>query len=109
MFHFARAEIVQQRSPLLVFFQIFGDMLGEKDVPGVATIHHPLGHVDSRAREIRPFVHIHHPADRPAVDSHPNLQALIFLERAADLKGALRRRFRTCVKHQRHPVAGWDF
>ena len=33
----------------------------------------------------------------------------MFLERAADLHRALRRRFRTGVKYQRHPVAGRDF
>ena len=52
MLHFARTEIVQQRSPLLVFFEIFGDMLGEEDVPGIAAIHHPLRHVDSRTGQL---------------------------------------------------------
>ena len=33
----------------------------------------------------------------------------MFLERAADLNRALRRRFGTGVKDQRHAVAGWDF
>ena len=108
MFHFACAEIVQERSPLLVFFEIFGDMLGKKDVSGVAAIHHPLRHVDSGAGEIGPFIYIDHAANRPAVDSHPKLQARMFLERAADLHRALHRRFRTGVKDQRHPVAGWD-
>src|SRR5512132_4256093 len=32
----------------------------------------------------------------------------MFLESAADLHRALRRRFRTRVKCQRHPVASWD-
>src|SRR4029077_11269217 len=32
----------------------------------------------------------------------------MFLERAADLHRALRRRFWARVKYQRHPVAGWD-
>jgi hypothetical protein len=32
----------------------------------------------------------------------------MFAERTADLHGALNRRFRTRVKCQRHPVAGWD-
>src|SRR2546425_13322975 len=32
----------------------------------------------------------------------------MFLESAANLHRALRRRFRTRVKCQRHPVAGWD-
>ena len=77
-------------------------------MPGVATIHYPLRHVDSSAREIGPFVYIDHPANWPAVDSHPKLQAGMFLERAADLHRALHRRFRTGVKDQRHPVAGRD-
>jgi hypothetical protein len=97
-----------QRSPPLVFFQIFGDVLGKKNVPGVATIHHPFGQVDSSAREIRPFVYIDHAANGSAVDSHPELEARVFPERAADLHRALRRRFRIGVKDQHHSVASWD-
>ena len=77
MFRFVCAEIVQKRSPLLVFFEIFGDMLGKEDVPCVAAIHHPFAYVDSSAREIGPFIYIDYPANWPAVDSHPNLQARI--------------------------------
>src|SRR2546430_11752596 len=98
MLHFARTKIVQERSPLLVFFEIFGDVFGEKNVPGVPAIHHPFGDVDSSAREIGPFVYIHNSANGTAVDSHPKLEARMFLERAADLYRALRRRFRTCVE-----------
>jgi hypothetical protein len=83
-------------------------VFGDKNVPGFAAIHHPFGHVDSCAREIGPFVYIHNPADGTAVDSHPKLQGRMFLERAADLHRALRRRFRVGVKDQRHPIAGWD-
>ena len=54
------------------------------------------------------FVHIDHPANRPAVNPHPQLQAWMFLERAADLDRALRRRFRAGVKDQCHAVAGRD-
>ena len=54
------------------------------------------------------FVHIDHTADRSAVNSHAQLQARMFLERAADLDRALRRRFWTGVKDQRHAIAGWD-
>ena len=94
---------------MLVFFEVFSDMFREQDVSGVAAIHHPLRDVDSSAREIGPFGYIDHAANWSAMDSHPNLQARMFLQRAADLHRALRRRFRTRVKHQRHPVAGWDF
>ena len=106
--YFARTEIVQQRSPLLVFFEIFGDMLGKEDVPCVAAIHHSFCDVDSSAREIGPFIYIDHAANWPAVDSHPKLQARMFLECAADLHRALRRRFRIGVKDQHHPIASWD-
>jgi hypothetical protein len=37
------------------------------------------------------------------------LQALIVLQRAADLKGALRRFLGTPIEHQRHAIAGRDF
>jgi hypothetical protein len=109
VFHFACAKIVQERSPLFVFFQIFGDVFGDKNVPGVAAIHHPLRHVEAGTGEIGVTIHIYHTADRPAVHAHPKLQARMFLERAADLHRALRRRFGTGVEDQRHAVAGRDF
>jgi hypothetical protein len=77
-------------------------------VPCVATIHYPFGHVDSSAREIGPFIYIDHAANWSAVDSHPKLEARMFLERAADLHRALHRRFGIGVKDQHHPIASWD-
>ena len=50
VFHFASAKVMQERSPLLVFFEIFSHVLGKQNVSGVATIHHPLRHVDARRR-----------------------------------------------------------
>jgi hypothetical protein len=84
-------------------------MPGKENVTGVATIHYPLGQVDPGAGEIGALVYIHYPAHWPAVDSHPKLQAGMFLESATNLCRALRRRFGTSVKDQCHPVAGRDF
>ncbi|SRR6266851_650068 len=109
VFHFARAKIMQERAPTLVFFEIFGRMFGEKNVPGVTAIHYPLRHVDPSSRDVRPLVHVHYPTDWPAVNSHPKLETRMFLERATDLHRGVRRRFRTRVKYQRHPIAGRDF
>src|SRR5205814_4484913 len=95
MFHFACAEVVQERSPPLVFFEVFSDMLRQQNVAGVAAIHHSLRHVDPSAREIGPFIYIDHATNRPAVNSHPKLQAGMFLERTADLHRTLRGRFWT--------------
>ena len=47
VFYFAGSKVVQERSPLFVFFEILGDMLGKENVPGIATIHHPLRQVDA--------------------------------------------------------------
>ena len=96
---------MQKRAPLFVVFEVFSDVLGKENVAGVAAIHYPLRDVEASARKIGPFVYIRNGADWPAVDSHPKLQARMLLERAADLHGALRRRFRIRVKYQRHPIA----
>src|SRR6266568_7732790 len=105
MFHFAGAKVMQERSPLFEFFEVLGDVLGKENVPGVAAIHHSLSNVKTGAGEIGPFVYIHHPANGTAVDSHPKLWTRMFLERAAELNRALRRRFRTGVEDQRYAVA----
>jgi hypothetical protein len=109
VFHFEGAKIMQEWPPLLVFFKIFSDVSRQKNVAGVATIHHSLGQVDPSAGHVRPFVHVHHTTDRPAVNAHPDLQALIVLQRPADLKGRLRRLLGTPIEHQRHAIAGGDF
>ena len=40
-------------------------MLGKKNVPGIAAIHHPLRDVDPGAGEIGPLVHIDDPLTGP--------------------------------------------
>ena len=56
VFHFEGADVVQKRSPSFIFRQVLGHMMGEKNVPGVATIHHSLGQVDARpATFVRSF------------------------------------------------------
>jgi hypothetical protein len=47
VFYFDFAKIIQKRTPLRVMFQVVGDAFGNKDVPGIAAIHHPLGDVDA--------------------------------------------------------------
>src|SRR5207253_11184477 len=106
MLHFARTKIVQERSPLLVFFQIFGDVFGEKNVVGVPATHYPFGHVDPSAREIGPFVYIHNPADGSAVDSIPNWKPMLslYLRPASDLD--FDGRYRAGVEANAHPSPG---
>src|SRR4030095_8123082 len=73
VFHFACAKIMQEWPPLLICFEIFGDMLGKEDVAGVSAIHHPLRHVEASTGEIGMTIYIYHPAHRTAVHPHPEL------------------------------------
>ena len=70
MLCFVLAQIVKVWTPEPGLSQIFGHALGEKDVAGVAAIHHPLGDVNSGAGYVRSVVHILNLLDRTAVDAH---------------------------------------
>ena len=59
----------------MLYSSIFGDMLGKKNVPGIAAIHYPLRHVDAGTRDIIPAIHVGHVAHRAAVHTHPQLQS----------------------------------
>ena len=52
MLHFTRAEFVQKRAPIFVLLEIFGDVSGNENVPGVAAIHYPLGNVNTGAGDV---------------------------------------------------------
>src|SRR5437773_3001535 len=75
VFYFACPKVVQERSPLFVLFEILGDMLRKKNVPGVAAIHHPLRDIDSGPGKIRTIIHVDYAAHWSAMNSHAKLQA----------------------------------
>ena len=50
--------------PVAELFQVFRHVLGEQDVTGIATIHHPLGNINSGAGNVGPTAYIHDAADR---------------------------------------------
>ncbi len=102
----AFAEVVQARRPLPVLHQIIGHVLREKDVPGVAAIHHPLRHVDAGPGDVGAPAHIGHFAHRPAVNAHPHRNFRMLPQRFGDLQRAAGRFFRAVVEDQRHPIAG---
>ena len=80
----------------------------KQDVLGIATIHHPLGNVNAGAGDVGPTAYIHYPAHRAAVHAHAQLELGMVFYCAADLQRAFHRCFWCVVKHQRHPVAGWN-
>src|SRR5437588_10633596 len=91
--------------PPAVLGQVIRNPFRQKNVPRVAAIHDALCHVDPSSRDVRSIVYIGHAADGSAVNSHPELQMGMGLERFSDLQRALHRRFRAIEEDQRHAVA----
>ena len=89
--------------------QIFGHALGKEDVAGITAIHNALGHVDSRAGNVRTLIHVDYVADGPAVDAHAQLQLGVFDVRSRNFESAFHRLFRAGVEDQRHAIAGRNF
>ena len=105
MFHFAFAELVQVRLPMRIMFQVFGHMPRQKDVAGVAAIHHSLGDVDPGAGDIGLLVQIADLVNRTAVHTRADFQFWMTLQCLADFHGAENRRLRAVAKNQRDAVA----
>ena len=79
VFNFALPEIVKVRLPLIVLFEIFGDVLRNQDLAGIAAIHHALSDVDSGSGNVRLLVEIGHLVDRTAVNSHADADLWMIL------------------------------
>jgi hypothetical protein len=108
MFYFALAKVVEEGTPTRIMFQIFGDMLGQQNVSGVATVHHPLGNIDSGPRNVGLFIQIRDLIYRPAVNSHAHVKRRMALQCFGNLEPAQHRRFRSVAKDERATIAGWQ-
>ena len=64
---------MQVRSPVSVLHYVIGQMLGQKDVTGIATIHHPLRDVYPSTSNVCPIIEIGNLIDGPTVHSHAYL------------------------------------
>src|SRR5207237_848366 len=53
MLHLAFPELVKERTPARILFQVVGHMFGKKNVTGVASVHDALGNVDASSSDIR--------------------------------------------------------
>ena len=84
--------------------QIIRHVLGEKNVPGVTAIHHPLRHVDAGPGEFGAPTHVGHLTHRSAVNAHAHRKLRMFLQRFGDLESAAGRFLRAMEKNQRHAI-----
>ena len=105
MFNLALAQVVKERPPVAILREVVGDVLGKKDVPRIATIHHSLCDVDPSSGDVRLIVDVGNTVDRSAVDPHADLEAGTFLQFLADLDRTLHRIFRCAKKEQRHSIS----
>ena len=104
--HLTLAKIVEVRLPVPVLGQIVRYMFGQKNMPGIAAIQNPLRDVDSRPCHVCFLVNIGHSINRAAVNSHPQLDVRMLLQRFADLERTSHRFFRAMEEKEGHSVSG---
>ena len=78
------SDVVQMRSPVSILLQVFGEMLREENMSGIATIHDALRHVNPSPEEIGLIVHIRDWIDRATVNAHAYFKFRVTLQRLAD-------------------------
>src|ERR1700730_16085786 len=96
---------MQRRLPMLRLRQVFRDAFRQENVTAVGAIHYSLSNIDPGAGNIDPIVHVADLIDRAAVDSHPQLNIGLALERPLNFNRATQRRFRTLEKNESHTIA----
>ena len=69
-------------------FEIFGDMFRKKNVTSVGAIHHASRRVDAGAGNVRLLVQVANFVDRPAMNSHSNVELRMTLQCLADFQRA---------------------
>ena len=106
--YFALTERVEVGVPFAGMFEIFGSVLGKKNVSGITAIHHALGDVDPGTGNVPAFIDIQHAAHRAAVHTHAHLQLRMLVERTSYLESAFDRRLGRIVKDERHSIASWQ-
>jgi hypothetical protein len=81
-------------------------MFRQKDVPGIAAIHHSLGNIDPGTGYVRFLINIRDSVNGTAMNSHPQLDARMILQGSANFERTPGRFFRTVEESERHSIAG---
>jgi len=56
VFYFANSQIMQERPPAPILFEVVGDAFGQQNVSRIATIHHALGDVNTGSGNVGLFI-----------------------------------------------------
>jgi len=103
--HLTLAQIVQVRLPVPVLGQILRHVPGQKNMPRIAAIQHPLRDIYSRSCKVRFVVNIGDSVDRATVNAHPHLNTRMILQSFANLECTSHWFFRATKEKERHSVA----
>src|SRR5882724_4788816 len=80
-------------------------MPGQENMSGITAIKNSLRDIYSRSCKVRFVVNIGDSIDRATMNSHPQLNARMILQRFADFEGTSHRLFQATVKKKRHPIS----
>jgi len=105
MLYLALAQILQVRLPVPVLGQILRHVPGQKNMPDIAAIQHPLRDIYSRSCKVCFVVHIGNSVDWATVNSHPHLNTRMILQGPANLESTSHRFLRAMEEKERHPVS----
>jgi hypothetical protein len=98
---------VQVRAPSTVLPKIVRYAFRQKNVPGIAAGHHPLGKVNTSSGQISSIIDISNFIHRATMNSHPQSNLGMALQRLADFQRAPNRSFRVIEEDKGHPVSHW--
>src|SRR6476469_3916281 len=105
MLYLNAPKVVQIRFPFVILREIIGYSPREKNVSGVAAIHHPLRHVNAYSSNVTLIIYIGDLIHRAAVNSHPQLQLWMLTPLATDLLRATHWHIRAGKEDHHHSIA----
>src|SRR5436190_22063085 len=105
MFHLKLTKFMQMRFPFAILGKIVGNSPGEKNMSGIAAIHHPLRHIDAYSSNVALIIYIGDLIHRAAVNPHPQLQLWVLTQLATNLERTTDRHIHGGEEGQHYSVA----
>jgi hypothetical protein len=105
MLYLNAPKVVQIRFPFVILREIIGYSPREKNVSGVAAIHHPLRHVNAYSSNVTLIIYIGDLIHRAAVNPHPQLQLWVLTQLATNLQRTTDRHIHGGEEGQRYSIA----
>src|SRR5438876_10501727 len=105
MLYLNAPKVVQIRFPFAILREIIPNSFREKNMSGIAAIHHPLRHIDAYSSNVALIIYIGDLIYRAAVNSHPQLQLGVLTQLATDFLRASHRHIHAGKEDQYHSIA----